>query len=73
MGRWSKPRSKSVDLTPREQDVALLVSDGFSNRQIADRLSISEQWVANVLRAVSQKLGTSNRTELALRVRSRYR
>lgn len=37
--------TKFVELSPRLQDVARLVADGYSNRMIAKELSISEQTV----------------------------
>ena len=56
--------SSPVDLTNREQDVLLLLSDGLSNAQIGDRLFLShrtvEKYVSNLLR----KTETSNRAEL---------
>ncbi len=54
-------------LTPREQEVLSLIAAGRTNRQIADRLTISlptaERHVHNIL----SKLGVTNRTEAAAR------
>lgn len=59
------PRDKPL-LTEREQDVVLLVTQGFRNKEIADKLSISEQTVKNHLHNIFDKLGVSDRLELAL-------
>jgi DNA-binding NarL/FixJ family response regulator len=42
------------------------VLEGDTNKAIADRLSISEQTVKNHLTNIFNKLGVSNRLELAL-------
>ncbi len=54
-------------LTPRESDVAELVAQGCSNREIAEQLFISEGTVRNVLSTVLDKLGVRDRTQLAIR------
>ena len=50
-------------LTPREQEVLELVSQGLSNKLIARRLTISEHTVKFHLSSLSAKLGASTRTE----------
>src|SRR5215213_10260193 len=52
-------------LTAREQDVALLVARGLTNRQIARELSISEHTVANHVRKILKKLGLRSRTQIS--------
>lgn len=52
-------------LSPREMEVLLLVSEGKSNREIADELSISERTVGNHVSGLLNKLGLGNRIELA--------
>jgi predicted ATPase/DNA-binding SARP family transcriptional activator/DNA-binding CsgD family transcriptional regulator len=52
-------------LTAREQDVALLVGRGLTNRQIAQELSISEHTVANHVRNILKKLGLRSRTQIS--------
>ncbi len=53
-------------LTAREREVLVLVGAGLLNREISDRLTISENTVANHVRAVLAKTGASNRTQAAL-------
>lgn len=53
-------------LTPREAGIVALVTQGFRNKEIAEKLSISEQTVKNHLQNIYDKLGVSDRLELAL-------
>ena len=53
-------------LTRREYEVTRLVARGRSNRQVADRLQISEQTVKNHIQSIFRKLGVDNRVELAI-------
>lgn len=55
-------------LTRREYEVARLVARGSSNRQVADRLRISEQTVKNHVQSIFRKLPVGNRVELAIYV-----
>ena len=52
-------------LTPRERQVAAGVARGESNREIADRLSLSEATVKDHLTAIYARLGLANRAELS--------
>ena len=59
--------SKGVPLlTKREQEVVGLVTSGFSNREIADQLDLSEHTVKNYMFDIFEKLGISSRVELVL-------
>ena len=49
-------------LTPREIDVLRLIAGGNANKQIADRLSISEETVKGYVKNILSKLGVSDRT-----------
>jgi len=51
--------------TRREREIAGLVSDGLTNRAIADRLVLSERTVEGHIRSILAKLQLTNRTELA--------
>jgi DNA-binding NarL/FixJ family response regulator len=57
---------KQFGLTSRERDVVSAITVGFTNREIAEKFSISEQTVKHHLRNIFDKTGVSNRLELAL-------
>ena len=61
------------ELTLREYEVARLVATGYSNKQIGDRLKISEQTVKNHLQSIFRKLALSNRVELTIHLSTRHR
>jgi DNA-binding NarL/FixJ family response regulator len=52
-------------LSPRESEVASLIGQAMSNRQIAERLVLSERTVETHVRSILAKLGYSSRTEIA--------
>jgi DNA-binding CsgD family transcriptional regulator len=56
-------------LTPREVDVAELVAQGFSNREIALKLNISRDAVKQVLKRIFQKLNVSARAEMVAKLK----
>ena len=58
-------RAVGPDLTNREREVALLVAEGLTNGQIADRLVISTKTASVHVSNMLAKLGLANRTELA--------
>jgi DNA-binding CsgD family transcriptional regulator len=51
------------DLTPRENQVLILLIQGLTNKLIADRLSLSEHSVKFHMNGILAKLGAANRTE----------
>lgn len=53
-------------LTKREQGLVHLVAEGRTNKEISRELNLSEHTVRNYLFRIFNKLGTSNRLELAL-------
>ncbi|MEE8518441.1 MAG: response regulator transcription factor [Dehalococcoidia bacterium] len=55
----------SDDLSPREWDVLNHLSNGMSNREIADSLVVSENTVKTHMRSILTKLHLKNRTQAA--------
>ncbi len=53
-------------LTSREEQVVALVTDGLSNRNVANELGLSEHTVKKYLFRIFEKLGISSRVELVL-------
>jgi predicted ATPase/DNA-binding SARP family transcriptional activator/DNA-binding CsgD family transcriptional regulator len=53
------------NLTPREQEVAVLVAQDLTNRQIASRLMLSEHTIVTHVRNILKKLGLHSRTQIA--------
>jgi two-component system nitrate/nitrite response regulator NarP len=56
-------------LAPRERAISGLVAQGLRNREVADELGMTEGTVKVYLHRIYDKLGVTNRTELALFVR----
>lgn len=61
-------RKPHESLTPKESQVAILVWEGMTNREIAKLVGTTEQVVKNYLRTTFDKLGVWSRLELALYV-----
>ncbi|GAA0536992.1 ATP-binding protein [Saccharopolyspora thermophila] len=66
-----KPSSKRDDqrwapLTRRERDVALLIAEGLSNRDIAARLLIGQRTVESHAERILTKLGATSRAQVAV-------
>jgi len=61
-----KARQKSFGLTPRELEVVSTIVAGYTNKDIAQKFTISEQTVKHHLTNIFDKLGVSTRLELAL-------
>ena len=60
----------SAGLTSREWEIAGLVAEGLSNREIAGRLVISKRTVDAHIEHIYSKLGVSSRVQLASWLRS---
>jgi len=59
-------RGGEFSLTSRENDILALLSEGHSNREIAQALFLSEKTVKAHLAAIFRKLGVTNRTQAAM-------
>ncbi len=59
-------REHAAALSQRELEIVVLVARGFKNKEMAERMFISEQTVKNHLHNIFDKLGVSDRLELAL-------
>jgi two-component system, NarL family, nitrate/nitrite response regulator NarL len=59
-------REQSAVLSLREREIVVLVAQGYKNKEMAERMFISEQTVKNHLHNIFAKLGVSDRLELAL-------
>ena len=57
-----------LPLSKREREISGLVVQGFLNKEIAEKLFISDQTVKNHLHNIFEKLGVSSRLELALHI-----
>jgi len=71
LSRWrrladDRRRDRAFGLTRRELDILRAVVEGYTNREIAARASITENTVKTHLCSLFDKLGASNRVELAL-------
>jgi DNA-binding NarL/FixJ family response regulator len=70
LGRIGGRAAARDALTPAEQRVAELVTEGRTNREVAAALVVSENTVESHLRSVYRKLGIRSRVELARRVQT---
>nr|WP_281386444.1 helix-turn-helix transcriptional regulator [Jiangella mangrovi] len=61
-------RGYGDQLSPRELEVALLVAQGRTNRQVAEALFLSPRTVDRHLSAAMRKLGVASRTALAVAI-----
>lgn len=57
------------ELTPRELEILTLISQGMTNAEIADRLTLSLKTVSNHVSNILNKLQVSDRLQAALRAR----
>ncbi len=66
MGAADRKGRERSPLSQREREIVALVAQGFKNKEIAEKIFISEQTVKNHLHNIFDKLGVSDRLELAL-------
>ena len=55
----------SGQLTPRQREVAVLVAQGLTNRQIGERLVVTEAAAAKHVEHILNKLGVGTRAQIA--------
>lgn len=63
-----RARATEVGLSTREQEIVVLVAEGFSNREIALRCYICEQTVKDHLKHIFAKLGVHQRSAVFSRL-----
>ncbi|MBC8061656.1 MAG: response regulator transcription factor [Clostridiaceae bacterium] len=69
-----KPKSNEekikaeLSLSDREAELAVMLSQGFTNKQIATALFISEGTVKNYISSIYRKLGVEDRTMVAIKI-----
>jgi DNA-binding CsgD family transcriptional regulator len=63
---WSVKSFERLPLTARERETVLLVTEGYKNHEMAEKMGISEQTTKNHLHSIFEKLGVADRLELAL-------
>jgi non-specific serine/threonine protein kinase len=60
------PRQLVAELSPREQQVAALLAEGLTNRQIAERLVVTQRTVASHIEHILEKLGFASRHQVGV-------
>ena len=67
----NKNETKSIadELTEREKEIGMLLAEGLSNKQIAEKLYISEGTVKNYISVIYDKTGIHDRVQLAIALR----
>jgi DNA-binding NarL/FixJ family response regulator len=63
----SKPADPAVNLSAREEEVLILLSKGFSNKEIATQLQLSVDTIASYLKLIYKKMHVRSRTEAVIR------
>lgn len=61
-----KTGRERAQLSQREREIIILIAQGYKNKEIAEKMFITEQTVKNHLHNIFDKLGVSDRLELAL-------
>lgn len=68
LGRIGGRAPADGELTPTERQIAQLVADGKTNREVAAALVVAERTVESALTQIYRKLDVRSRTELARKV-----
>jgi DNA-binding CsgD family transcriptional regulator len=62
-------KAKDVGITPREHEILTLIAEGLSNREIGERLFVSENTVKTHSSRIFDKLGVARRVQAVVRAR----
>lgn len=62
------PETESL-LSPRERQILIMLAEGYSNKELATRVSVAESTIETYLHRINTKLGTRNRTQAVARGR----
>ena len=65
--RPARSREEAVRLSAREEEVLVLLSKGYSNKEIADRLTLSVETVGSHLKHIYEKMHVRSRAEAVAR------
>lgn len=65
-GKESAPTLDKYDLTDREKDIIKAISEGLNNKEISQKLFISEGTIRNYITVILDKTGLDNRTSIAV-------
>jgi DNA-binding NarL/FixJ family response regulator len=57
---------RKIDLTRKEKEIVSLICHGYRNKEIAQKLAITEQTVKSHCNRIFKKVGVSDRLQLAL-------
>lgn len=60
------PKNIDINLSPRELEILLLVAEGLNNKEIANKLFLSEGTIRNYISSMLEKLCLRDRTQLAI-------
>lgn len=65
-GKRDREKGEALDLSERELEIARMMAQGFTNRQISSALYISEGTVRNYISVIYGKIGIADRTQAVL-------
>ena len=65
--RASRLPKQTIHLSAREEEVLILLSKGYSNKEIAEQLSISAETVGSHLKHIYEKMHVRSRAEAVAR------
>lgn len=65
-GKEAEPEMKKYDFTEREKEIIKAISEGLSNKEISNKLFISDGTIRNYITTILDKTGLDHRTALAV-------